>query len=409
MTATISGANAILRTRYASGLPSSMYEDFNFTGSIKKHEDFKGRDKVVALQTENPQGVGRDFPTALGSLAMGKYYAFTLTRIPHYGVVRITGEALKAAEGEPNAFVSLWKRECDGVVKTLMKAEEIYAFGNGSGVLGASNFSTVTATLTTTTDAAKFDLGMRVGGVSDSTTSPTVRTGYQTITGIDRAAGTLTADTNWTTAITGLTNGDYLVRAGDNASAATSNVIIGLQSQLVGGSSPGTLFSLNRTPDAVRLASQNYNATGQLMEDGLIDAEVRITQQGHQAGKSFYCHPYELASLKKSLSGKVTMPRTTQASTVAGLSFSAVEFEGDGGTIKLMANPFVARNEAFLLNMEFVSLDSLGPSIGLLADDGNKYLRTTNDDALEARFGGYKQLNAVSAPVKHIRITNWGA
>lgn len=410
MTATLAQSQAILKTKYPDGrLPKAMYQSFPFTAMVQKREDFDGNNKVVALQTENPQGSSADFATALGSLAQGVYKNFLLTRVEHFGVARIKGQALKAAAGNTGALVQLWKNETDGISQTEMKMDEVYAFGNGSGALGAATFSTVTATLSTTTDVVNFDLGMRLGGVSDNTLSPTVRTGYQTITGIDRSAGTLTAATNWTVAITGLTNGDYLVRAGDNASAGTGVVLTGLQQWFVGGSSPVALFGLTRSTDPVRLASQNYNASGVPMEDAVIEAESLVTIQGHMGNKVLWANPRDIAQLKKSLGGKVTYPRARMESTEAGIGFDALQYEGDNGTIKVLTSPFCPRTQAFLVEMEYISLDSLGPHVGMLDYDGPNFLRVANDDAYEVRFGGYKQLNGGMAPVKHIRITNFGA
>lgn len=410
MTATLALSEAILKRRFPDGeLPKAQHASFPFISMVSKSTDFDGDDKVVALQTENVQGSSADFATALGSLYQGQYSRFLLERVEHFTVARIKGQALKAAQKNTGALVDLWMNETDSASLTELKCLETYAFGNGSGTLGAATFSSTTATLSTISNIVYFDINMRVGAVSDATLSPTVRTGYARVTGIDRSAGTLTTGSAWTTQITGLTNGDYLCRAGDNASGGAGVVITGLQSWIAGGASPGTLFGLSRNTDPVRLAGQSYDASGVPMEDAVIEAEALVSVQGHMGGKTLWANPRDVANLKKSLSGKVTYQREKVSSSVAGVSFEAVQFEGDNGTIKIMTSPFCPRNMAFLVDMSYGSLDSLGPAPQMLDWDSNSFLRVASDDAYEVRIGLYGQLNWGRAPVKHIRITNFGA
>jgi hypothetical protein len=144
------------------------------------------------------------------------------------------------------------------------------------------------------------------------------------------------------------------------------------------------------------------------MEDALIDLESAITFQGHMGELTGWANPRTLRQLKKSLGGKVTYPRTTVGSTKAGISFSAIEFEGDNGTIKLMTSPFCPVNELYLLHEPYVELDSLGPVPHMLDYDSNNYLRIANDNAYEVRFGQYSNY-VIRNPIAHARATNWGA
>ena len=192
MSATLAQSQAIIKTRYPDGrLPRANYQLFPFVASIEKEEDWDGDVKVVALQTENPQGSSADFPTALGSLQQGNYQRFQVPRTTHYGIARIQGQALKAAAGKAGALVDLWKNETDGIAQTEMKCNEIYLWGAGDGVLGtvASGQTTATITLATPEDIVKFDLGMRLQALSAAGfTSVTLRSGYGRVAAIDPTA-----------------------------------------------------------------------------------------------------------------------------------------------------------------------------------------------------------------------------
>ncbi len=415
MTATIAASQAILKTKYPDGkLPTSQYKQAPFVASMGKKEDFDGNNKVIALQTENPQGSSADFPTALGSLAQGTYQNFLLTRVQHFGVARITGQAMKAAEKNSGALVDLWKNETDGISTTELLNLEIYAFGNGTGVLGtiASGTGGTAVTLNAVSDITKFALGMRLQAVSSATSlSPTLRGGFVTISSIDRVAGTLTCSSgNWSDAgnIPGIGATDSLVRMGDASVAGTSAVVTGIGQYVVGGASPGTLFSLDRNSDPARLAGNTYDATRVPYSDAVIEAESLRNLQYKGGELVGWFNPRDIAQWKKQLSGKETFPRTEMKTTVAGVSFSAIEYAGDNGPIKLMTSPFLARNTGYLLDMDSFALESIGPAPQMLNYDGPNFLRVANDDAYEVRFGFYGNISC-NKPVSSIKITNFGA
>jgi hypothetical protein len=413
MTATLAASQAVLKRKYPGGkLPTAMYASFPFLAMLAKEDNWDGDDRVIAIQTEACQGASSDFNIALGSLAQGKYYRFLPTRVEHFSLARIKGQALRAARNG-GALVDLWNQETDGAAMTEMKCLEIYAMGNGSGVLGqtTSGHATVTVTLTIAEDISKFDLGMRVGAVSTNTLSPTVRTGYATITAISRdtTTATITTSAAWNTLITGFVANDYLVRAGDEASGGVGKVITGTKQWIAGGATPGTLFGLDRNPDPVRLAGQSRSATAEVMEDAIMESESRRNFQGQRGKLTAWANTRNLVQLKKSLNGKVQYPKQgTAQSNVAGISFRTLEFEGDFDTIRIMSHPFIDKNDLQLLQMDTFTMASLGGTPTLLNFDQNDFLRVANDDAYEVRFGVYG--NALCRlPSASIITTNWGA
>ena len=109
---------AILKRRYASGrVPKANFVDFPFVANCPKKEDFVGDDYAIAIQTENPQGVGNTVAAAQTAAAQGNYVRFLLTRVEYFGVARIKGQALRTAtlKGD-GAMVDLWKNETDGTI-----------------------------------------------------------------------------------------------------------------------------------------------------------------------------------------------------------------------------------------------------------------------------------------------------
>ncbi len=420
MSATLSQSAAILKRRYPDGkLPKSNYQLFPYAATVAKQEDWEGDDKAVALQTENPQGSSADFPTALGSLQQGAYSRFLVTRVQHFGIARIQGQALKAAAGKAGALVDLWQNETDGISQTELKCIEVYSWGVGDGVLGtvASGAGTATVTLTRVEDITKFDLGMRLQALSAAGfTAVTLRSGYARVTGIDRRNGTLTILAgNWSDPgnIPGFQAGDVLVRAGDGGGATGSPVVLmGVPGYIAGSgingaTPPGTLFGLPRNADPVRLAGQVYNATGVPYEDAMIEAESIRNLQFLGGELEFWSNPRDIAQMKKQAGGKSTYPRTEMKSTVAGVSFSGIEFNGDMAPVKIMCSPFITRNQAFMLYKPSFALASIGPAPQMLDFDGSNFLRVANDDAYDVRFGGYWN-QTCNNPVASIQVAGFG-
>lgn len=408
MTATNALSVAILKRRYAGGrLPKAQFTQFPLVSEVEKREDFVGDDYVLALQTENPQGVGITVSDAQTALAQGVYNRFLLSRVEFFGVARIKGQALRTATTKGDgALVDLWTNEMDGITDSVLKMLEVYGFGTGNGVLGtiASGQGTPTVTLTVAEDVNNFDIGMRVGAVSDTTLSPTVRSGAAVITSIDRASGTLTISGNWTASITSVTAGDSLLRAGTAATGGSNNVPAGLRQWLIGGTTPGTWKSLSRNSDPVRLASQTFDAAGIPMDNAVIDLESLITIQGHMGKKVLWVNPRDLRQIKKSQTGKVVM----QPGSSPTIGFESLKFIGDSSPIDVKVSPFCPRNNAFLKDMSTFALYSAGPAPQPLDYDKSDFLRVSNDDAYEVRIGLYGDYGE-RAPVKSARMTNFGA
>jgi hypothetical protein len=411
MTASLTASAAILKTRYPEGrLPKANYRNFKHTSQLTKHEDFSGENKVIAIQTENPQGSSADYQVALGSLEQGTYKKFTVTPVNHYGIARIRGDAMKRASSSMGALVDLWKNETDGISMTEVKHIEIMSFRNGTGVLGTINsaVASTSITLLQAADAVNIDLGARLGAVSSATSlSPTVRSGFAKVTGINRVTGVLTFGANLDTLITGVTATDSFVRAGDAAVGGVPTVLSGAALWIDG--TGGALFGLTRSTDPVRLAGQAPDLTGINMEDAIIEAEAKLVVQGFATDDLvMHCNPLDIKELKKTIGGKVTYPRTEMKTTIAGISFRAYEFEGDNGTIKMISNPFYPKGEFLMADMSECSLDSMGPAPHLQDYDTNKFLRTGTDDTWQVAFATYGQM-IYKMPVKFLRGLNWGA
>lgn len=413
MSASIAGSQAALKVLYPENeVPKSINQNFKTLNKLKKEKNFKGELAYVPIQNANPQGSGSTVSLAQSAEVQGSYVRFALTRVKHYGIARINGEAIEAAtKADGGALVDLWENETKGIVTTELSGLSTHLFGNGTGVISTgplAGITTVTITLPATTNMNYFELNMTIKAVSSATSlSPTVRAGSAVITGIDRTNRTLTTTAAWDTLITGILVGDFLVRAGDQAVGGVATVITGFDSYIEGGSSPGALFGLTRSTDPVRLAGQQLDCTGSSIEDAIVTASSLNGFQGIGYGNVVVMNNIEFASLKRSLGAKITYPREGGSGKEASHSFSGVVVEGENGPINIMADPFCPRNKGYLLRMEDFSLFSVGAAPHLQDYDGLKFLRIQTDDVWETRFVTYGNVKCKN-PGPHVRLLNLG-
>ncbi len=414
MTATIAGSTAVTKILYPGGkLPDANYKQNVLGAMMNKATDFKGESRVVAVQTEWPQGLSADFATALGSLQQSTFSKFTVTRVEYFGIARVSGQALRAVEGDTGALVDLWKNEIDKTSKNVTRQLGIFGYGSGTGSLSAIDAASTVASATITVSPASaivfYAVNMRVQAAQSD--GGALRGGGATVTisGVDIDAGTLTtAGGNWSAQIAGLTAAtDYLGRAGDMQNGGTAVAPTGVEGWVVGGASPGTLFGLSRNTNPVKLSGQSYNSTGIPYTDVAVEMAARVSAVGGEPGDTMFVHPRDLANWKKQLDGKVQYNRSETASKVTGLSFAALQIEGSNGTIKVLSDINCPRNKAYLLNMDNWKLHSIGPAPHILDYDSNQWLRVSNADAYEVRIGFYGN-QWCDSPVNQIKATNFG-
>lgn len=401
--ASIAASTAILKRRYQAGVAKTQFENFPAFDEIGKDETWTGDDNALALQGEDPQGVGTTVANAQAAGEQGLYVRFTINRKEYFALARIKGQALRAAKGE-GAVVDLWQNECDGIERTFLKQMEVILFGTGNGVLATvSTGAAGTAwTLSVAEDVNALAIGMKVKLVSDTTLAPTTRVTIVTITALNRSAGTVTVSG----AVVGGTNGDSIVRSGDEAIAGAAAVMTGWRQWLIGGTTPGILAGLQRNPDPVRYASQALDMTGLPMAEAIIDLESLITIQGKTPKKKLVCNPRDMRQVKKTMFGKAMITAGNGGSTTIG--FNGAKWAGDGGEIDVLQSPFCPKGNVFLKDMSTFKLYSAGPAPMLLDFDKLNMIRMASDDAYETRFGVYGEFGDRS-PVQSARGTNWGA
>ena len=412
-TDSIETIKAILKTRYDSDVPKLVQEEFPAWGSIPKFEQEFGYDFVLAVYGENPQGVGSDIESAVTSItaaggSSANYLKFQPNVVESSGVVRWRNNILRRAKS-PGALLDVVKSECDGMLRMLIQEQSIDVFNDGTGIKGTvGSVSGSVVTLTVPTDALKFSVGENVVVLTDRTTSPTNR-GTCVLSGVDPVAGTLSiASGSWPSTGGATQATDLIARSGREASGGAFRCAIGYSTWLAGGSSPGTLWGLNRNQNPAKYAGTALNCLGKPLEEALIEASTYSKVYGTRPADTLYCHPLDWADLVKSLSSKVKIEKTTFVGSKAGIGFSAIMYDSPGGEITVILTPFCPKNSSFLVNRKMSTWHSAGPSPRLLKDgDGMEIVRLVGTSYLEAQFGSDVQFS-YRQPYSGVRMYNFG-
>lgn len=397
-------AAAILKTRY-EGFPEVKvlgFQDNPFFAMVPKDSGGAGDGEKVPMRYASVNARSATFSTAQSqsSSKSSKFAAWTITYQNNYSLAQITGKVLKAARTDVGAFIRAMNPEIESAFTSIYRDIERDLFRDASGFIGQGDSSTtVTATTFYLADAAQahnFEVGMTVGAALNAASA--IRSGSTVITGIDRDAGTLESATNWDTAITSLTNADYLFPVGDRLVANDTLKLYGLEAwaPTAAPTAGDSHFGVDRSVDVQRLAGIRYDAsTGTPLDEALVNAQSIGAQNGAVPNMAFL-NPIYMRQLLNSLGSKKeynSMPAQGDKGEIADISFRTVVLHGDRGDINVMGHPLCQHNRAWMFDMRQLKLMSMGPFPAIINDDGaGEILRVYNADSVEARIGGYAQL-----------------
>ena len=373
-----------------------VYKDNPLLALCPKREDFYGDLLPIPTIYGNPQGRSATFADAQANKTSTKGVKYNLTRVSDYGLADIDNETLLASQSNKGAWLEARTTEIDGIINSLSRSLGVAMYRDSGGSIGVTgSISTVTVTLSNLDEVTNFEVGMEIAAGPNKDGS-SLRTGTATITGVDRDAGTLTTDSNWTSQITSFTAGDYLFVDGD-ATAKLS----GLDDWIPASAPTSTaFFGVDRSVDATRLGGVRVTGTGLPIEEALINLASRIAREG---GSPDYCFLNfdKYSDLEKALGSKV---QYIDVKGTANIMFQGIQINGPKGVIKVMPDRNALPDVAFMVQMNTLCLYSLGKAPRVLNTDGLSMLRLGASDGLEVRWGYYAQFG-VRAPGWNGRVS----
>ena len=110
-----------------------VYKDNPLLALMSKYERFGGENMPVPVQFGIANRRSADFSTGQGLNTATEVARFVLTRKKDYSFASITGETIKATEGNADAFLKYATMEIDGAIQSLTRSLAIGLYGDGSG------------------------------------------------------------------------------------------------------------------------------------------------------------------------------------------------------------------------------------------------------------------------------------
>lgn len=406
MTANVTNISAVLKTKYTQPKVYWLsYKKNPAIGTVKKDESFGGDFKVIALQTETPQGGGTTVALAQTALSPSTYKRYSLYRFNDFAVARVTGEAMQAAEGNDNALINVWTREMDGAIHTNKRSAAIHFFRAGTGSRGkissGSNVNSTSITLANTGDITNFAVGLII--TLHATDGAAARTGTTTVQGLNRTSGTISFTNALDTYISAAAANDFICRSGDR------NSVINGMGAWVPKTTAANFLGCERLTDPVRTAGQFLNCATGPMSETLIEMMAMAAVEGAEVD-TVWCHPRDRATVVKELNGKTIFYKEVKVpikGSKATIGYDYIEVEFDGQKVALMSDLNVPRYDVFVTQWDTWTFETLGPAPHILNYDSNQFLRVSDADSYEVRTG-YRGEVSCAAPSYTVHGYNWG-
>lgn len=377
-------------------LEKMLYTDHPFFAMVPKRENFQGSVKPLPLSYAPTTGRSATFSTAKANKGPSSQIRFLLTRNKDYSLATIDNETILASESDKGAFMEAVTHEIDMAIHSITRslATALYRSGSGSiGRLDNASFATTTLELVDVDEVVNFEVGMYLK-FSATDGGGSLKANRLQIVAIDRDAGTMTVDANLST-ITGIAQNDFIFVEGDY-----DNKVKGIDAWIptVAPTSGDSHFGVDRSADATRLAGIRVTATGQPIEEALIDAMARVAREGARPTHIFMNYR-KFRELSKALGSKVQyVDPTVNGKPVVG--FKGMVIQGPKGDVTVYADQNCQGDRAYILDMSTWTLESLKRAPHILDMDGLKFLRENDEDGIEVRVGYYAQLGC-TAPGKN--------
>lgn len=383
--------NAALKEFYDGQVVENMvYKDNPFFAMVKKKTDVGGKFYPVPIITGVPTGRSASFAYAQANQTSSKLKEFLMTTKDDYAVATITGKVMESAATDRGSFLRASKLEVDGAIRSITLSISSSLFRSGTGSIGRiSSISTGVITLSDVSSAVQFEEDLVLqANATDGGASPRAALGY--VIAVDVDAGTVTVSATGLGGAAGdpalWVTGDYLLVQGDNNAKLS-----GLEAwfPLTAPAAGDNFYGVDRSGNPVRLAGSRGDFSGMSIEEGLILGSQKIGLQGGMPDVAIVSFA-GYSALQNSLGSKV---QYVDFKGPANIGFRGIEINGHNTKIRVFADRNCPGGRAYLLQMDTLTLISLGDVPHIKKDDGITMLRVGNADAGEVRMASYANLS----------------
>lgn len=385
----LSSATNLFKIKYGK-LSDNVYNSANvLLGRSKKTYDFTGRQKFIPVPTSFQGGVGSgSLPTA----NTASYQAAIIEAKKMYSVVEIDRESIKASMNNEGAFVQGTKEVVQKGVESWMRNMSRTLFHDGTGSLGFGDGSTnvsgagsvgspyVVVIGASTWKEAHWEENDFVNYHTETTQLEvvTVAPSTRTISLVGTSAGLA--------ALTGV--GPVPTNRAFYMQNSKDNDPMGLKGAL--DATSGSLYSVTvgrRWQASSQIAAASAGLTTDIMNQAMLEIQRKSGKVPNLIITSFTQYRKLLNILEDQKQYQLD-PRSSELK--GKVSFKGVEFMSAQGAVGVFPERFCDEDRMYFLNDGYINIEHR-PDFGWFEDDGTVFLRKSDSDEYQARYGGYLQ------------------
>tara|TARA_B100000214_G_scaffold228810_1_gene166754 strand:+ start:6682 stop:7914 length:1233 start_codon:yes stop_codon:yes gene_type:complete len=386
----LSEASALFKIKYEK-LSENVYNSANvLLGRCKKSYNFTGKKLSIAIPQSFSGGVGS------GSLPKANTAIYSDAQIEAkkmYAVVELDRETIKAAMSDEGSFVRATKEVVKKGVESFMRNLSRTLFNDGTGEIGEGDGSTnvtgdgsASTPYVVTLASSSFkesnleerDL-VNIGSESTTLEIDEVDPDNKVIK-LKGSSATLAAAVSGTTSTSAKI---YMQGSKDNDPKGLKGVCDATTGQ-------------NYEIDVARRWKSQQKAAGgaAISTDLLNEMMLKVEKSSGKAPNliitSFKQYEKILNLLEDQKRYEVKTRAGLKSKSGADISFSGVEFMSSSGPVGIFPERFCEDDRVYFLNDNHIHIYHR-PDFGWFDDDGTVFLRKSDSDAYEARYGGYLQ------------------
>ena len=385
---------------------ANMYNSANvLEGRIKKSNNFVGKQMNIETQLSFAGGYGAKLlPNGNPSLVEQA----VITAKKHYSRVFVDREGLKAASSSKGAFQTYLAFPIKKTVEDYMRNMSRILFSDGSGVLGRGDGATnvtgagtsgnpyVVTLRASDWNKANFEeksivqyvsglnAGDNLGGTAEGGDATT---NLLTISAVNESARQIS--------LVGTSAALAALVAGPAAMPTTSGLVPqrsylaeaqGLKGALMASS--GSLYGISVQR---RWSATQVDAGGAgVVVDALNDVMLKVEQKCGESPNMIICNYNQYRKILAQLEDqkRYNLPNKN----VKGhMGFSGVEYMGTKGAVGIFVDRFCDEDKIYFLNDKYIHRHHRPGGAEWFKDDNTVFLRTADEDILEARYGAYME------------------
>lgn len=396
----------------------TMYSSANaLEGTIKKKFNFTGTDKKFETHLSYAGGYGaRKLPKANNSLMANQ----VIEAKKVFQRALCDREGIKAASNSQGSYQQYLKFPIKKAVENYVNQCGRICFGDGTGILGVGDALTNVTGLGTL--ASPFIVA--IGNFDDAVWEEKAYVQVVSTLALDNSGGTPEGGADSVVNLLEVVAVDEVlgrislvgvspVLTARVAAPGPLAITVGFAHQRSYNGEPTGLekvlmattgSNLYGIPVQRRWQATQIDADGSgLLVDMVNEAFLKTDHRFGESPDAIFCRFNQYQKLLAQLEDKKTV-MVTNKNLKGHIGFEGIEYvSSTGKKCTIMTNRFAKKDKVYLLNMKYIERHHR-PDFGWFDEDGTVFMRETDEDQYEARYGGYWE--NLMVPTAHAVIYN---